>query len=1409
MGCICGKQLVKSSVERLSANQREATDEEPSLNSLKLCEAIPSETLSISLQQKNLESKLPMKKKEKTNLCPQALAESFSFYNFSKESASEIERSHSSDWQQLIQIHFSAFEASLKPLNTRNEAINTDWDLNTRIELTKKVLNLPPRNWINEQIYLMNQTLQRPSDTGANFNRKSIQLKYQFQWLVWAIGNYFYVHIGGKSRKVNEDFEEFTGMHFELPEKKTEWLGGFYFKSVKFQLLHQASPEYKAFKSEVKAVKLLYLENQNTTYGLVFPLLTYIKIGIFIITAMPVYSPTFLGNSENLYFDLFSKTNFAIPSTSLFKLKVESEVFLVYNAVDFVPELKKLSYVCVFSVDNDAIQIFDNKAERRVSKKRVIRYLYGKKLKHVELGKANFAVNGWDCFVFWDLNGKSQQKHEFSNNFGGVIGDFVVYFYLEKKQYRRYPLISFEPHENSQNLRNNIKECVNALECSEAISNQLALTELLHRKGLNSYHKWIIYSKCRSERTKTLLESALLAKGIKSLIASNMYTKSQSKLKSLKKQLCKVLKALLMPQSCGPESTPNLGFILFLQRLKCLKDSFAFKANLDQSASRIISPLGDKMHSQEFLNSSEMIKKVLSVGCRHPKELLQAIEHIFAVIFDPSFISRAANDVYSFLEAAEVVSVKSISHLDLEVFSITSLREESFLLYLSMRDRSYYEENSIEDSQIYLLPKEHEFCSLDMVIPGDLYSLSHKMFKPNYSLPSLSLLQEWAHVHESLYKDLITPTGHESVIIEVYLMMCSLLISKEKNSEACIGLLNKISKTIENSIKIPADLVIGYYMWNGICQEYHSISIAEQSYIAALLIMIKIYGDPRGRNNSGIPWQMFASWKLSKIAREEKRLIDAQISEEIFDSVFMNNNESQKKFERKYSKQQRTIYKNPFEKSNDPQWDELMPWVSNSSVVLYQNCMFWTRAELLEYTRTSQLHMYSQVINTSGTSTPTSHKDTRRSMQNSVSQALMLQGYVLHAENMVGTVYVWGSDTDGQLGIFNGRDNTKVLMYPRMLTALKNLVITEIAVGALHCIAITVDGLCYAWGNNEGFQLGLGPDMPVNITQPMLIKATNNIKKAACGYQHSLLLNSEGNVLSMGIGDGGVLGHNNTNSIMYPKVILSLKKFYIAKIEAGGYHNLALTNEGHVYVWGRGDGGQLGLDHTELLYNNGEIYVDYPIRIFNSLSQKRIMQVACGEAHCLALTDEGKVFAWGWGSNGQLGNGYREEDFVESGNMLSIQYTPTLILSFTQTITQISAGGLFSMFLTEDNEVFICGANDKKQLGLECEARDVAIPTQIECFLGYSVQNIVCGESHCVAVVEKMLWTWGNYREHQLGLGEITGISMPRPVQSLTNAVIGKVACGRTHSAVVLGLPLKSLKKPHKSCEINWKIQQV
>ena len=65
----------------------------------------------------------------------------------------------------------------------------------------------------------------------------------------------------------------------------------------------------------------------------------------------------------------------------------------------------------------------------------------------------------------------------------------------------------------------------------------------------------------------------------------------------------------------------------------------------------------------------------------------------------------------------------------------------------------------------------------------------------------------------------------------------------------------------------------------------------------------------------------------------------------------------------------------------------------------------------------------------------------------------------------------------------------------------------------------------------------------------------------------------------------------------------------------------------------------------------------------------------------LSCTDQrGHSIPVGMGKQRAVGEGYKEEDFMEAGNLMSIQYVLLLIQAFTQPIKQISAGAFFDVF---------------------------------------------------------------------------------------------------------------------------------
>jgi alpha-tubulin suppressor-like RCC1 family protein len=144
-------------------------------------------------------------------------------------------------------------------------------------------------------------------------------------------------------------------------------------------------------------------------------------------------------------------------------------------------------------------------------------------------------------------------------------------------------------------------------------------------------------------------------------------------------------------------------------------------------------------------------------------------------------------------------------------------------------------------------------------------------------------------------------------------------------------------------------------------------------------------------------------------------------------------------------------------------------------------------------------------------------------------------------------------------------------------------------------------------------------------------------------------------------------------------------------------------------------------------------------------------------------------------------------------------------------ITNINCGAMFTLFITDENELYGCGINDLGQLGLDTyleemqvaaieRARqthgvrkvvtsDVTVPSRVICFENMKVCSIACGENHSLAIVgeDKSLWAWGMFKNGQLGLGEVTLKMNPRPIQPLCNTNIHRLAAGSQHSLALLG----------------------
>lgn len=83
----------------------------------------------------------------------------------------------------------------------------------------------------------------------------------------------------------------------------------------------------------------------------------------------------------------------------------------------------------------------------------------------------------------------------------------------------------------------------------------------------------------------------------------------------------------------------------------------------------------------------------------------------------------------------------------------------------------------------------------------------------------------------------------------------------------------------------------------------------------------------------------------------------------------------------------------------------------------------------------------------------------------------------------------------------------------------------------------------------------------------------------------------------------------------------------VEDLKLGDNFSTALSSKGNVYCWGSNDCGQLGI--------GGEQKFSFvPVQVS---SVSRVQKIACGLKHCIALTKDTQLFAWGSNMQGQLG----------------------------------------------------------------------------------------------------------------------------------------------------------------------------
>jgi alpha-tubulin suppressor-like RCC1 family protein len=300
-----------------------------------------------------------------------------------------------------------------------------------------------------------------------------------------------------------------------------------------------------------------------------------------------------------------------------------------------------------------------------------------------------------------------------------------------------------------------------------------------------------------------------------------------------------------------------------------------------------------------------------------------------------------------------------------------------------------------------------------------------------------------------------------------------------------------------------------------------------------------------------------------------------------------------------------------------------------------------------------------------------------------------------------GRVFTWGSGEHGMLG-HGSKQNYPA---PKQVMGLASLTAVHISCGAFHTAIIAAEpseltfvqvppsarrldhgsesppasavdrfrdrdsanevlscGSLYVCGLSKAGQLGLGnitgtssssssKQQAAMVATPTLVPFFQSegyrVAKVSAGFHHTLVIGVpihamrvfSTSVFSFGWGEHGRLGLGDEEQRSAPCLVAFPMPFHAVEISAGEQHSLAAGKQG-CYSWGSNSMGQLGLGNpSSLEMATTPLQIPLP----EGMTIKRL---AAGGRHSACITDCGKVLAWGWGEEGQLGHGTEKSCYL-------------------------------------------------------------------------------------------------------------------------------------------------------------------
>ncbi|RIJ71374.1 hypothetical protein D1871_14335 [Nakamurella silvestris] len=348
----------------------------------------------------------------------------------------------------------------------------------------------------------------------------------------------------------------------------------------------------------------------------------------------------------------------------------------------------------------------------------------------------------------------------------------------------------------------------------------------------------------------------------------------------------------------------------------------------------------------------------------------------------------------------------------------------------------------------------------------------------------------------------------------------------------------------------------------------------------------------------------------------------------------------------------------------------------------------------------------------------------------------------------------WGDNATGQIGdaTILERDTPVVSDGGSALDGKK---VTQVSAGTSSSCAIA-EGSLYCWGANNKGQLGIGNASPIPSPSPVLVGAPlagKFVTQVSVGQDYACAVAVGkaycwGNNSSGQLGDGSKTSHTVPTAV-FTSAVLSGKK--ISAISAGTRHTCAIA-QGRDFCWGENNDGELGNSN----FDTDDQLFAIPVNSTGLIKNIIIDSIAVGDNHSCA-TGGGHAYCWGLNSDGQLGTGDNSQSqnprAVVTSGILSGKVVFALSAGGATTCALIGFSATRSAYCWGDNSVAQVGDNTQTDRNSPVKVTLTGNPSSISVNAGGGCA-VVDGTTNC----------WGANAHGRIGNGTTTLAKHPEKV---------------------------------------------